>query len=273
MKFFLILFFSIQLFATPRVIALSPSINEIIFALGKGDSIVANTQFANYPKQAQNIPKVGGYFSVNLEKVVALKPDMVMLQAFDKKLIENLKQLNIDHMVLHTNSMEDIVNTIKKIALFYDEKVESKKILNNIENRLNSIENIIHHQKVLIVISATTNFSKPIYVVGHNSYLEDIIVRSNNINAYDVPTMAQPTINLETIIKLNPDIIILLAPYLHKSNISKDQLKEKWRTIPVNASKKSHIYVIEKEYAGIPSQRVQYFIQDYKKALQDVANK
>lgn len=272
MKILLILLLSITLYAKPRVIALSPSINEIIFALGKGDTIVANTQFSNYPKEAQNIPKVGGYFSVNLEKVIALKPDMVMLQAYDMQLVENLKRLHINYMLLKTNSMEDIVQTIKKIADYYDEKEYSTKILSNIQKSLKSIENIVHNQKVLIVISATTNFSKPIYVVGHDVYLEDIILRSNNKNAYTIPTLVQPTVNLESIIKLNPDIIILLAPYLHQSSTTKEELIKAWKNIPVEASYKNNIYVIDKEYAGIPSQRVRYFIEDYKKALENVAS-
>ncbi|PKN14058.1 MAG: iron ABC transporter substrate-binding protein, partial [Deltaproteobacteria bacterium HGW-Deltaproteobacteria-24] len=107
----------------------------------------------------------------------------------------------------------------------------------------------------------------------HEVYLEDIILHSNNKNAYDVPTLAQPTVNLESIIKLNPDIVILLAPYLHQSSTSKEELIKAWKSIPINASQKSHIYVVDKEYAGIPSQRVQYFIEDYKKALEDVASK
>jgi iron complex transport system substrate-binding protein len=273
MKLFLILFLSITLYATPRVIALSPSINEIIFALGKGDTLVANTHFSNYPEEAKQLPKVGGYFSVDLEKVVAFKPDMVMLQSYDMSVVENLKKLNINYMLLKTNSMEDIKQTIQKIADFYDEKEHSAKILNGINNRLESIKNIIHNQKILIVISATTNFSKPIYVVGHNIYLEDIILHSNNKNAYNVPTMAQPTINLETIIKLNPDIVILLAPYLHTSDITQDALIQKWKTLPIAASKKENIFVIDKEYAGIPSQRVQYFIEDFKKVLENAQNK
>lgn len=273
MKLLIILFLSITLNATPRVIALSPSINEIIFALGKGDTIVANTQFSNYPQEAQNLPKVGGYFSVDLEKVVAFKPDMVMLQAYDMSVVKNLEKLNINHMLLKTNSMEEIKQTIQKIADYYDEKEESQRILQAINNSLKSIENIIHNQKILIVISATTNFSKPIYVVGHGIYLEDIIFHSHNQNAYNVPTLAQPTVNLETIIKLNPDIVVLLAPYLHTSNITSEALIQKWKTIPISASKKGNIFVVDKEYAGIPSQRIQYFIDDFKKVLEHARDK
>ncbi len=273
MKIVLILFFTLTLYATPKVIALSPSINEIIFALGKGDTIVANTQFANYPEEAKLLPKVGGYFSVDLEKVVAFKPDMVMLQAYDMSVVDNLEKLKINYMLLKTNSMDDIKQTIQKIADFYGEKEHSSKILSDINNSLESIKNIIHKQKILIVISATTNFSKPIYVVGHNIYLEDIILHSNNQNAYNVPTLAQPTVNLETIIKLNPDIVILLAPYLHSSDITKEALIQKWKSIPIAASKKENIFVIDNEYAGIPSQRVHYFIEDFKKALEHANNK
>ncbi|MFA7084607.1 MAG: helical backbone metal receptor [Arcobacteraceae bacterium] len=273
MKLLLILLFSITLYASPRVIALSPSINEIIFALGKGDTLVANTEFSNYPEEAKLLPKVGGYFSVDLERVVALKPDMVMLQAYDMSVVNSLEKLKINYMLLKTNSMNDIVQTIEKIADFYEEKEKSQEILTVIHSSLKSIENIISNKKILMVISATTNFSKPIYVVGHDVYLEDVILRSNNQNAYNVAYLAQPTINLETIIKLNPDIIVLLAPYLSESKITKETLLNKWKTIPINASKKNNIYVIDKEYAGIPSQRVRYFIDDFKKVLDDARNK
>jgi len=75
-----ILFCTTLLSAQERIVALSPAINEILFALGKGSEVVGNTTYATYPEAAKKIPKVGGYFSVSLEKILALKPTLVLMQ-------------------------------------------------------------------------------------------------------------------------------------------------------------------------------------------------
>jgi iron complex transport system substrate-binding protein len=266
------LFLTLSLLAKERVIALSPSINEIIFALDEGKSIVGNTKFSDYPKAAQNIPKVGGYFSVSLEKVISLNPDMIMLQNYDKPLMKKLDALHLKTMKLRVNTLQDIKNTILKIGQYYGKEKEAKKIINNIINAQKNTQNIVKNKRILIIINPTVNLSQPIYIVGHNLYLEEIILDSGNKNAYSYAFGGQPVLNLEKIIELNPDIIILLAPYLENNKITKKTLLEKWKNIPVKASRLKHIYVIDKEYAGIPSQRVELFLNDFSKILHDVKN-
>lgn len=273
MRILLLIFFSLNLFASERVIALSPSINEIIFALGKGHSVVGNTKFCTYPQRAQSITKVGGYFNVSIEKVLTLKPDMVMMQSYDKKLIKELKKLHIKTMVLEFNSLESLKRSIQRIADYYDEKIMVNEILTKINKSLKSTENIIENKKIMIVISATTNLNKQIFIIGHNMYLEDIILYSGNRNAYNYVGNQQPLINLEQVIALNPDIVILLAPYLRDKKFSKEELIKRWKEVPITASKKNRIYIVDKEYAGIPSPRVEYFINDFKEILQDAKSK
>ncbi len=111
-----------------------------------------------------------------------------------------------------------------------------------------------------------------IYVVVCYIYFEDIIKKIGNKNAYQSSLKSQPAINSEKLILLNPDIIILLAPYL-KSNKQKDDMLNLWKNLPVNASKKENIYIIDKTYSGISSHRVQYLIDDFRKILEDVRTK
>lgn len=72
---------------------------------------------------------------------------------------------------------------------------------------------------------------------------------------------------------MNPDIIILLAPFLEDDLKAQTKLINTWKELPVNASKDDNIYAIDKLYAGIPSHRVEYFIKDYRKILENVRNK
>ncbi|MDD3025231.1 helical backbone metal receptor [Aliarcobacter skirrowii] len=266
-----ILFFNI-LFANDRIITLSPAVNEIVFALGLGNKVIANTDFCDFPLEAKNIEKVGGYGSVSLEKVVNLNPSIIINQNYDKKLNSSLKALGFKTLVYKTDSLDDIKFAIKDLGDVFNKQNEAKILNTNIENSLKNIENIVENQKILIVISPQDTLSNQIYVTNNYIYFEDIIKKSGNKNAYQSSLKSQPAINSEKLILLNPDIIILLAPYL-KSDKQKDDMLNLWKNLPVNASKKDNIYIIDKTYSGISSHRVQYLIDDFRKILEDVRTK
>lgn len=175
-------------------------------------------------------------------------------------------------MVYKTNSLENIKFTIKDLGEVFNKKEKAKNLNIQIENSLESLKNIIENQKILIVISPQSTLSNQIFVVGNFIYFEDIIKASNNINAYQSSLKSQPSINSEKLITLNPDIIILLAPYL-KDYKEKDDMLNLWKKLPVNASKQENIYIIDDEYSGISSHRVKYLIDDFKGILEDVRAK
>lgn len=278
MKKYLIAFlFIVNLFASnqgeQRIITLSPSLNEIVFALGSGKNIVANTQYCNYPSESKNIPKVGGYSSISLEKMLLAKPTLVFAQNYDEELLLNLKKLNLNYHSFKTDNLASIKDTIINLSKLLNKEEKAEELVANIDNSLEKLKNIVINKNILIVISPRTDLNKTIYVTGNNLYFNDIIKASGNQNAYKSKSLAQPMVNVEKIIKMNPDIIILLAPYIHENNISFDELKEPWRKLPTKASKSDNIYIIDKEYAGIPSHRVVYFMEDFKNILENVRDK
>ncbi len=273
---YFLIFFSISflniLSANEKIITLSPAVNEIVFALGMGDNIIANTQFCDYPEISKSIEKVGGYGSVSLEKVVNLNPSIIINQNYDKKLNSSLKALGFKTLVYKTDSLDDIKFAIKDLGDVFNRQLQAENLNQNIENSLKNIENIVENQKILFVISPQNTLSNQIYVTNNYIYFEDIIKKSGNQNAYQSSLKSQPAINSEKLILLNPDIIILLAPYL-KSDKQKDDMLNLWKNLPVNASKKDNIYIIDKTYSGISSHRVQYLIDDFRKILEDVRTK
>ena len=272
-KFLFILIFCINLFGEERIVTLSPSINEIVFALEKGENIVANTMFCDYPIESKSIPKIGGYSSISLEKLLEAKPTIVIGQDYDEKLIENVKALNIKVLSYKTNTIENITNTITQLGLLFNNEEKSKELVSNINKNLDSLKSIVENKKILIVISPKDSLSNNIYVTGNFLYFEDIIKASGNKNAYFSSHSAQPVVNTEKIINMNPDIIVLLAPYYDGKTKELEDVKKLWAALPINASKQNNIYAIDKDYAGIPSHRVEYFINDFRKILEDVRNK
>ncbi|MEA2019525.1 MAG: helical backbone metal receptor, partial [Campylobacterota bacterium] len=229
--------------------------------------------FCTYPKDAQNKTKVGGYFSPSLEKIISLKPDIVIMQNSSVKLSKKLDKLGIKTKVLKLTTLNDIKTTIKDIGIILKKENRSQEILDRLNQKLKNIKNILNNKKILIVIGHNLKLEKRIFVVGQNLYLNDIINQSGNQNAFLSKRAGQPILNMENIIATNPDIVILLAPFTKKKNLTKKELIEPWLKLPINATKTKSIYVLDKEYAGISSHRLINFLEDFKGYLQDVKTK
>lgn len=272
-KLFFIVLFSINLFAETRVITLSPAINEIVFALDEGKNVVANTKFCDFPEESKSIPKIGSYNNISLEKVLKLNPTVVITQNYDEKLNSNLEALNIKLKVYKTESLADIKYSIENLGEYFNKIDKAKKLNQTIDEALKELENIVTNQKVLIVFSPQQTLSNDIYVAGNYVYFEDIINASSNQNAYKSQSKSQPVLNTEKIINLNPDIIVLLTPFLENNIKEQENIINLWKSLPLNASKNNNIYTIDKLYAGISSHRVALFIKDFKKILENVRDK
>lgn len=272
-KIIFILLFCINLLGAERIVTLSPSVNEIIFALGEGENIVANTQHSDFPLESKSIKKIGGYNSISLEKILKVNPTVVVGQDYDEKLNSNLKALGITTLSYKTNTISLIKNTINELGIFFKQEEKAKELNTNIDNAMASVDGLVKDKKILIIISPKDSLSNQIFVSGNHIYFEDVIIASGNKNAYFSNSTAQPVVNTEKIIGMNPDIIILLAPFLEDDLKAQTKLINTWKELPVNASKDDNIYTIDKLYAGIPSHRVEYFIKDYRKILENVRNK
>lgn len=273
MKYIFLLIFAVNLFSYDRIIALSPSINEIIYALGDGEKIVGNTTFCTYPKNARNKAKVGGYFSPSFEKIISLKPDMVIMQNSSVKLSKKLNKLGINTKVVKLTTLEDIKDTIRIIGKILEKQKESEKILSTVDKKLDALKGIVKNKKILFAIGHNLSLEKRIFVAGQNLYFDDIINISGNINAFQSTRVGQPVLNMENIIATNADIVVLIAPFTSKKGLTKDALIKPWLHLPINAKRTKSIYVMDKEYAGIASQRLIYFLDDFKGFLEDARSK
>jgi iron complex transport system substrate-binding protein len=268
-KLFLLLVTTVSLFAEERIVALSPAINEIIFALGKGDDVVGNTSYCDYPEASQKVAKVGGYFNPSIEKILSLNPTLVIMQQNSYQLSQKLQQLGIKTEVVKIDTLSEIKNSILDIGKILNRQQNAEEIVSNIYQELHKLKNITADKKILIVMGHNTSLNSKIFVAGQNLYFDDIINESGNTNALQSQRKGQPVLNMENIIACNPDIVILLAHSMHEKGLSEKDLTTPWRELPINAGRTNSIYIIDKLYAGIPSDRLVYFLQDFQGILND----
>ncbi len=267
----LLLFFSLT-HANERIIALSPSINEILYALNLYDDVVAISKYATYPKESKNKPKIGGYFSPNLEKILSLKPSLVIGAEHNRKILQQLEHFHIKTLELKFFTINDIKTSITKIAQATKSEDKSKELLTHIEEVITKEQNKhnknIRDKRVLVVFGGKDDLTKSNYVAGHNGFYEEILTICGVKNAYNHNYLAQPVLDYESLVRLNADeVIILYSP--QTDTISKKELLEKWNRLPINAVKNNKIHILEKDYLFIASQRITQSIEDICEVVND----
>lgn len=270
MKHLLYIFlFILQLSAIERIVVLSPSANEIVFALGKGNEVVGNTSYCTYPEASLKVTKVGGYFNPSLEKILALNPTLVIMQENNYKMGQKLQQLQIKTKIIKIDRLSSIKSSILEIGRTLNANDKANKIVQSIDTELENIKNIVKNKRILVVMGHNLTLASRIFVAGQNLYFDDIINASSNTNALQSKRKGQPVLNMENIIACNPDIVILLSHSMQEKGLSREQLINPWKELPINAGKTNSIYIINKLYAGIPSDRLIYFLQDFQGILHD----
>ncbi|MDD3475303.1 MAG: helical backbone metal receptor [Sulfurimonas sp.] len=252
--FFLTLFFVFTLQANERVISLTPSVTEIIYALKKGDSLVATSEFSLYPPEAKGLELIGGYSNPNLEKIISLSPTLVIGQDFNQATLEKLQRFGIKTLMVRLQTIEDIKSSIIKIS--HELNADSKPLVHEIQSAIDSVQKSKEGHKVMIVFGLYEDLSRGIYIAGKDIYFDDIIKICGNTNAYNLNDTNQPSLSYENVIALNPDQIIILHSDASNSRVDKEKALSAWHSLPTNASKNRHITVVDESYINIPSNRV-----------------
>jgi iron complex transport system substrate-binding protein len=242
------------LHANERVISLTPSVTEIIYALKKGDSLIATSEFSLYPPEAKKLESIGGYSNPNLEKVISLSPTLVIGQDFNQPTLEKLERFGIKTFSVKLQTIDDIKNSIIKISQILH--VESKLLLDEIQNAIDSAPKSAESHKVMIVYGLHEDLSRGIYIAGNDIYFDDIIKLCGNTNAYVSESTNQPSLSYENVIAINPDQIIILHSNASNSGVNKEKALSAWHSLPTNASKNRRITVVDESYINIPSNRV-----------------
>lgn len=255
------LFLSLSLFAQERIIALAPSISEIVFALGRGDELVGVSEYASYPEAVKKITKIGGYSNPSLEKIFSLDPTLVIGQTHYDKTLRQLNQLGIKTLTLEMTTLQNIQDSITAIAQALNE--DPSALIQPIQTAMEKAKQATRkQQRVLIVYGLSLDINRGLYIAGHDIFYEDIIHLCGAQNAFEQEQMSQPVLHYEGLIETNPDKVILLHHTATDGEVDYEKAKELWYNIPINAAKNKEIHIMNAHHLSIPSHRVAQSITD-----------
>jgi len=236
------------------IISLAPSITEILFALGLNEEIAAVTNFCDYPEPVFNKPRIGGFINPSIEKIVSLKPDLIIATRDGNRweTIHRLSDLGFPVYLIHPKSFNGVMKAIHQIGVIVGKEDESKKILLNMISKKEGITTrtkSLPKPKVFFQIGYA-----PIMTVGRETLADDLIRLAGGRNISENESVNYPLYNIETILSKAPEIIIVSSMDSKKDYLNLIKMWQSWKDLP--AVKMNTIYVIDSNLVDRPTPRI-----------------
>ena len=257
--------------APQRIVSVAPSVTEVLFALGLGEKVVGVSTYCNYPPEALKKEKVGGYITPSLEKIVALRPDLVVGTADGnlKSFVSKLAGLGIPVYISNPRSVPEVLTSILHVGEVTFSQPAAKGLADSMKRKMETVREKVQGRsrpRVLHVLAYD-----PLISSGKGTFVDDLIRMAGGINIAQSAKGKHPRYSMEEVIARDPEVIIL------SSMISKDpasdqrQWWERWKEI--SAVRLGQIYVIDSDIILRPSPRIVDGLEEMAKAIHPEAFK
>jgi iron complex transport system substrate-binding protein len=241
-----------------RVVSLAPSNTELLFALGMGDRIVGITEYCNYPKETTTIEKVAGFNTVNLEKIAAVNPDLVIaIRGNDMESLRSLRQLGVPVFSLDIQTLEQVGSALQRLGVLMGVEPRAKQLADSLNARIQAVRKSV--SKTETRPKAMWGFwGDPVYTAGKGTMIDDVIAVAGGDNVGRQADGAWPQVGLETIIMWAPEVIITthIPGGIEKLPGEIDRLRQTdgWKQLP--AVQNGRIYFVDGDWLLRPGPRL-----------------
>lgn len=194
-----------------RIVSLAPSVTEILFALGVDDRVAGVTSFCDYPPDARQKPIVGDTLKPSVEKILALKADLVIISTASQveALFQQLVELGIPVYVSNPRSIDGVLESITRIGELVGVRDRAIKVTDELRGRIDAVEARVANTSrppVFVIVG-----TQPLMTAGSGSFITDLINRSGGQSISADDSGDYPQYSIETVVAKRPEIIFLQA--------------------------------------------------------------
>jgi iron complex transport system substrate-binding protein len=228
-----------------RIVSLTPSVTEILFALGAGDQVVGVSQYSDFPPEATRLPQVGSFLTPNLEAIIALHPTLVIGIGLSSAMrqIRALREMGCSILTIRDDSLAEIEESIREIGRRTDHADAARRLLEKLNAQIGGVRARVSKLPRVSVLMLVGH--EPLIAVGPGTFLDDLLKLSNADNIADSLGQQWPKLSIEYIIAMKPQVI--LDGQMGSDPSAPAQFWQKYPTIP--AVQNHRVY-------GYPSARI-----------------
>ena len=195
-------------YAPRRIVSLAPSLTEILFFIGADSSVVGVTDYCDYPDAAKRKPRIGGMLNPNIERILALQPDLVLMSGSGnmRSDFEKLTLAGTPVFVSHPRSINDVFKSIVDIGELTGRRRTADSVVSLLQIRRESLVRQAAAKKtetVLMILSLN-----PLIAIGPKTFLNELVTLANGQNIVRDSSRAYPVLSREEILRCQPSVIV-----------------------------------------------------------------
>jgi iron complex transport system substrate-binding protein len=194
-----------------RVVALAPSITETIYSINAGDAVAGVTDFTDWPPEATQRPSVGGIVNPSIERLVSLRPDLVIAtrEANQMNTIDELDRLGVPVFVVDPQGLDGVLESVRQIGRALNRSGDADRLVDRLRARRDAVITRVRglaRPRVLLVI-----WPEPVTTIGRQAFITDVINAAGGQSVTEDLPQQYPRISLEEVLRRNPDWLLLPA--------------------------------------------------------------
>ncbi|MBU0728551.1 MAG: cobalamin-binding protein [Proteobacteria bacterium] len=237
-----------------RIVSLAPSITEMIFALGQQDKLKGVTRFSDYPAAARDLPRVGSYIRLDIERILALQPDLCLAikDGNPKYHIDKIKEFGIPVFAIDPQNLAEIMKTILEIGSLLGAEQRAGELVRDMQERIDrvkqKVDKVAGRPKVFFQVDI-----EPIISIGTNTFINELITLAGGVNAA-AGAEVYPRFSWEEILMLQPQVVIMTSMAGEHTPEKLIATWKRWKDVP--ASRNDRLYVVDANLFGRPTSRL-----------------
>jgi len=191
-----------------RVISLAPSLTEMLYEAGGGETLVGAVEYSDFPPQAKQIPRIGNNQKLDLERIATLKPDLVLVWFHGNALreVERLRALNIPMLYLEPHGIADVPAALERLGKLVGSESTANAAAARFRARHAAMQKTYAGRKPVRVFYQIAQ--KPLLTINDKQVISDVIRLCGGVNVFGKEPMLVPQLSTESVVAANPDVIL-----------------------------------------------------------------
>ncbi len=253
--------------ASPRrIVAVAPSLTEILFELGLGDRVVAVGDYSRWPPEVESKPRVGGLYDPRLETIVALEPDLAVVLPSEADLAAKLAGLGIEVLTVPSETVDDVARAVRRVAERCGVAEAGEQLAARLEREL-APDPLPGAPAVLLSVARERGRLADVLVAGPGTFLDELAARLGAVNVFADAPIPYPQVGIEEILERRPRAIVELVPEPLDEREARELTRDWERLEGLPAVAAGCVSVVAGEHTLLPGPRLPRLYRELRAAL------
>ena len=254
-----------------RIVSLIPATTEMLFAMGAGDRLVGAGNFDRFPPEVDKLPRVGGLIDPDTERILALRPDLVVVYNTQVDLKSRLDRAGVPYFSYEHRAMPDIMETIRALGSRIGAASEAHRVATDMEQALGEVRRAVAGRprpRTMLVFGRERGTLRGVYASGGYGFLADLLDVAGSDNVFGDIKQQSVQASTEMMLARRPDVIVELRYGDDRRAVNVEQELEIWKSLPsLPAVRNRRLHLLVGDEFVVPGPRIVSAARRFARAL------